>query len=59
MPLQNGREIRVLVDSAIVDDAYADQIADEIADKLEQEVDQPGQIKVCIIREVRAIHYAR
>ncbi len=57
--LQNGREIRVLVDSAIVDDAYADQIADEIADKLEQELDQPGQIKVCIIREVRAIHYAR
>ena len=57
--LQNGKEIRVLVDSSTVDDAYADQMADEIADKLEQELDQPGQIKVFIIREVRAVHYAR
>ena len=57
--LQTGKEVRVLVDSTMVDDAYADQVADEIADKLERELEQPGQMKVCVIREVRAIHYAR
>ncbi|MFC1526815.1 ribonuclease Y [Candidatus Latescibacterota bacterium] len=57
--LQNGREVRVLVDSGAVDDAYADQLADEITQMLEEELSQSGQIKVCVIREVRAIHYAR
>ena len=57
--LQNGKEMRVLLDSTMVDDAYADQLADEIADQLEQELEQPGQMKVCLIREVRAVHYAR
>jgi ribonuclease Y len=57
--LQNGKEIRVLVDSETVDDAYADQLADEITDKLEKELDHPGQIRVCVIREVRAVQYAR
>jgi ribonucrease Y len=57
--LQNGREIRVLVDSAIVDDAYADQMADDIAEKLENEASLPGQIKVMLVREVRAVHHAR
>lgn len=57
--LQNGREIRVLVNSEKVDDAYADQLADDIVDRLEQELEQPGQMKVCVIREVRAVHYAR
>ena len=57
--LQNGREIRVLVNSGKVDDAYADQLADDIVDKLEEELEQPGQMKVCVIREVRAVHYAR
>ena len=57
--LQNGREVRVLVDSETVDDAYADQLADQITEVLEEELGQPGQIKVCVIREVRAVHYAR
>ena len=57
--LQNGREVRVLVDSATVDDTYADQLADEITETLEEELGQPGQIKVCVIREVRAVHFAR
>jgi ribonuclease Y len=57
--LQTGKEVRVLVDSATVDDAYADQLADEITEMLEDELAQPGQIKVCLIREVRAVHYAR
>ena len=57
--LQNGKEIRVMVDSEIADDAYADQLADEIVDKLERQLDRPGQIRVCVIREVRAVHFAR
>ena len=57
--LQTGKEVRVLVDSTMVDDAYADQLADEITEMLEDELTQPGQIKVCLIREVRAVHYAR
>ena len=57
--LQNGREVRVLVDSDTVDDSYADQLADQITEMLEEELGQPGQIKVCVIREVRAVHYAR
>ena len=57
--LQNGKEIRVMVNSDLVDDTYADQLADEIADKLEKQLEHPGQIRVCIIREVRAVHYAR
>ncbi|MFH1570196.1 MAG: ribonuclease Y [Gemmatimonadota bacterium] len=57
--LQNGREVRVLVDSNAVDDTYADQLADEITELLDAELGQPGQIKVCVIREVRAVHYAR
>lgn len=57
--LQNGREVRVLVDSAVVDDAYSDQLADDIAEKLEAEASLPGQIKVVLVREVRAVHHAR
>ena len=57
--LQNGKEVRVLVDSTAVDDAYADQLADEISHDLEEELGQHGQIKVLVVREVRAVHYAR
>ena len=57
--MQNGREIRILVDSEIVDDTYAEQLADEIVDRLEEELEHPGQMRVCLVREVRAVHYAR
>ena len=57
--LQNGKEVRVLVDSELVDDAYADQLADEITAKIEQELEYTGQLRVCLVREVRAVHYAR
>ena len=57
--LQNGKAVRVLVDSLTVDDAYADQIADKIAHTLEEDLGQHGQIKVLVVREVRAVHYAR
>ena len=57
--LQNGKEVRVLVDSATVDDAYSDQLADDMTRLLEDELGQHGQIKVCVIREIRAVHFAR
>lgn len=57
--LQNGKEIRVMVDSDMVDDAYADQLADDIVERLEKKLEHPGQIRVCVIREVRAVHLAR
>ena len=57
--LQNGKEVRVLVDSDVVDDTYAEQLADEIVDKLEEQLDHPGQIRLSLVREVRAVHYAR
>ncbi|MEE2658101.1 MAG: ribonuclease Y [Candidatus Latescibacterota bacterium] len=57
--LQNGKEVRIIVDSETVDDGYSDQLADEITHLLEEELGQHGQIKVVVIREVRAVHYAR
>ena len=51
--------MRVIVDSEIVDDAYTDQLAEEISEKLEEELEQHGQIKVHLVREVRAVHVAR
>ena len=57
--LQNGKEVRVLVDSVLVDDTYADQLADEITAKIEQEIEYTGQLRVCLVREVRAVQYAR
>ena len=57
--LQNGKEVRVLVDSELVYDAYADQLADEITAKIEQELEYAGQLRVCLVREVRAVQYAR
>jgi ribonuclease Y len=57
--LQAGREIRIIVEETILDDEKALQLAREIARKIEQDMNFPGQIKVNVIREVRAIDYAR
>ncbi len=57
--IQAGREIRVMVDSDGVSDAQAQVVAHEIARKIEQEMTYPGQIKVNVIRETRAVDYAR
>ena len=57
--VQNGKEVRVMIDSDTVNDTNANQLADEITESLEEDLDQPGQIKVCVIRELRAVHYAR
>jgi len=57
--IQAGREIRVMVSSEDVTDERAIVLAKDIAKKIETEMTYPGQIKVNVIRETRAIEYAR
>jgi ribonuclease Y len=57
--IQAGREIRVLVSSDEVTDAQAHVLAKDVARKIEDEMTYPGQIKVNVIRETRAIEYAK
>ncbi|MBN1939856.1 MAG: ribonuclease Y [Candidatus Aminicenantes bacterium] len=57
--LQAGREIRIMVDAGKVADDRAGLIAKDIAAKIKNELDYPGQIKVTVIREMRAVEYAR
>ncbi|HPH43463.1 MAG TPA: ribonuclease Y [Candidatus Aminicenantes bacterium] len=57
--LQAGREIRIMVDAGKVADERAGLIAKDIAAKIKNELDYPGQIKVTVIREMRAVEYAR
>jgi ribonucrease Y len=57
--LQAGREIRIMVEAGKVSDEKAALIAKDIAIKIKNELDYPGQIKVTVIREMRAVEYAR
>ncbi len=57
--IQAGREIRVLVKPEEVDDAAASLLCREIAKEIEQELDYPGTIRVTVIRESRAVEYAK
>lgn len=57
--MQAGRELRVIVESEKVTDAYADDLAFMISQKIQEEMQYPGQIKVTVIREKRAVQYAR
>jgi ribonuclease Y len=57
--IQAGREIRIIVEHEHIDDAGATNLAQEIAKKIEAEMEYPGQIKVTVIRETRAIEYAK
>ena len=57
--LQAGREVRIIVESQKVSDDKAVLIAKDIAQKIKSELDYPGQIKVTVIREMRAVEYAR
>jgi ribonuclease Y len=56
--LQAGREIRVIVKPAEVDDDTAVLLSHEIAREIEDQLEYPGQIKVTVIRESRAIDVA-
>ena len=57
--IQAGREIRILVEHAKVDDARAQDLAGQIARRIEKELQYPGQIRVTVIRETRAVDYAK
>ncbi len=57
--IQAGREIRVMVDAGEIGDANAVVLARDIADKIEKEMTYPGQIKVTVIRETRAVELAK
>ncbi len=57
--MQAGREIRVVVDPGKVDDLEAADLARRIARRLEDDLQYPGQIQVTVIRELRAVDYAR
>ena len=57
--IQAGRELRVIVGSEKVSDADAEKISFEISQKIQNEMTYPGQIKITVIRETRAINYAK
>jgi len=57
--VQAGREIRVMVENHKVNDDQAYLLSKEIARKIEEEMTYPGQIKVCVIRETRAVEFAK
>ncbi len=57
--IQAGREIRVIVEHDKLDDAMSETVASDIAEKIQAEMEYPGQIKVTVIREYRAVEYAK
>jgi ribonuclease Y len=57
--IQAGREIRVMVSSDQISDAKSHVLAKDIARKIEEEMTYPGQIRVNVIRETRAVEYAK
>ncbi len=57
--IQAGREVRVVVTPNAIDDGKAAELSDQIARRIERELQYPGQIKVVVIRETRAVDFAR
>lgn len=57
--IQAGRELRVIVQSEKVDDSHINQLSIDIADEIQNKLTYPGQVKVTVIRETRAINIAR
>src|SRR5216117_2550751 len=57
--IQAGREVRVVVTPNVIDDVKASELSEQIARKIERELQYPGQIKVVVIRETRAVDFAR
>ncbi|WP_456445489.1 ribonuclease Y [Oceanithermus sp.] len=57
--VQAGREVRVLVKPGKVNDAGATLLAREIAQRIERDMDYPGQVQVTVVRETRAVEYAK
>ncbi|MFN0135562.1 MAG: HDIG domain-containing metalloprotein, partial [Phycisphaerae bacterium] len=57
--VEAGREVRVVVDTVRVDDVSSLKLARDIAKKIEESMTYPGEIKVTVLRELRAVEYAR
>ena len=57
--MQAGRELRVIVESDKVSDQFADDLSFMISQKIQDPMQYPGQIKVTVIREKRAVSFAR
>ena len=57
--IQAGRELRVIVESEKVSDTEADTLSFDISQKIQNEMTYPGQVKITVIREKRAVNYAK
>ncbi len=57
--VEAGREIRVIVDAVRIDDRSSLKLARDVAKKIEETMTYPGEIKVTVLREIRAVEYAR
>ena len=57
--IQAGRELRVLVGADKIDDKQTEQLSSEIATKIQNEMTYPGQVKITVIRETRAVAFAK
>ena len=57
--IQAGRELRVIVGADKIDDKQTENLSTEIAKKIQDEMTYPGQVKITVIRETRAVSYAK
>ena len=57
--IQAGREVRVIANAQQASDADAVKMCHEIARAIEQQLDYPGEIKVTVVRETRAVEFAK
>jgi ribonuclease Y len=57
--IQAGRELRVIVGSEKVNDKDAENLSFDIAKKIQDEMTYPGQVKITVIRETRAVSFAK